>query len=248
MHFEDARPSEPIEFLYDTLDFELKNLSTLPDDSADMTLVAIGPDGGQIDWTGNFSLIPIASEGKLKITDGKMKAFWPYVRDAVPLVLENGVISLSTDYKLNLAKETELLLNNVAVSIAPFAIKAPDGRPLAKLERLDVSETTRGPGQAASGGRQDPQPQTGNLGRAGSRRPTRLAEAVRQPTVQTGCQSQGDAEPASTPAAADSPKPEPAAPSKPWQVLLKDVQLRDYTGASGRPQGATRRSAGTRAR
>lgn len=29
------------------------------------------------------------------------------------------------------------------------------------------------------------------------------------------------AEPASTPAAADSPKPEPAAPGKPWQVLLR---------------------------
>ena len=142
LHFVDARPSEPIEFLYDKLDFELKNLSTLPEDNADMTLVAIGPAGGQIDWKGNFSLIPIASEGTLKITDGQMKAFWPYVRDAVPLVLENGVVSLSTDYKLNLSKETELLLSNVAVNIAPFAIKAPDGRPLAKLERLDVSDTT----------------------------------------------------------------------------------------------------------
>jgi len=36
------------------------------------------------------------------------------------------------------------------------------------------------------------------------------------------------AEPKSTPAAADSPKTEPTAPGKPWQVLLKDVQLRDY--------------------
>ncbi len=34
------------------LDFELKNLSTLPEDNADMTLVAAGPEGGQIDWTG----------------------------------------------------------------------------------------------------------------------------------------------------------------------------------------------------
>ncbi|WP_157831284.1 DUF748 domain-containing protein, partial [Pseudomonas sp. 43NM1] len=142
VHFQDARPSEPIEFLYDKLDFELKNLSTLPDDNADMTLVAAGPEGGQIDWTGNFSLIPIASEGKLKVTDGQMKVWWPYVRDALPLALENGVLNLSTDYKLNLAKETELQLNNVAVSVAPFAINAPDGRPLVRLERLDVSDTS----------------------------------------------------------------------------------------------------------
>ena len=55
------RPSEPIEFLYDSMNFELKNLSTLPDDNADMTLVAAGPEGGRIDWSGKLSLVPISS-------------------------------------------------------------------------------------------------------------------------------------------------------------------------------------------
>jgi uncharacterized protein involved in outer membrane biogenesis len=226
LHFKDERPSEPIEFLYDKLDFELKHLSTLPEDSADMELVAIGPNGGQIDWTGNFSLIPFASEGKLKITDGKMKAFWPYVRDAVPLDLESGVMSLSTDYKLSLAKQTELLLNNLAVSVAPFAIKAPNGRPLAKLERLDISETTV-----------DLAKQQVVVGKIRSHKLETWAalEADGQLDWQKLFASQpskpaakANAEPPSTPAAADSPKPEPATPGKPWQVLLTDVQLRDY--------------------
>ncbi|VVQ13681.1 hypothetical protein PS918_05637 [Pseudomonas fluorescens] len=226
VHFQDERPSEPIEFLYDKLDFELKNLSTLPEDSADMTLVAIGPHGGQIDWTGNFSLIPIASEGKLKVTDGKMKAFWPYVRDAVPLVLEDGVYTLSTDYKINLSKETELLLSNVALSVAPFAIKAPDGRPLVKLARLDVSDTTV-----------DLAKQQVVVGKVRSQKLETWAalEADGQLDWQKLFASQpskpaakANAEPPSTPAAADSPKPEPAPASKPWQVLLNDVQLRDY--------------------
>lgn len=226
LHFKDERPSEPIEFLYDKLGFELKHLSTLPEDSANMELVAIGPNGGQIDWTGNFSLIPFASEGKLKITDGKMKAFWPYVRDAVPLDLESGVMSLSTDYKLSLAEKTELLLSNVAVSVAPFAIKAPDGRPLVKLERLDVSETTI-----------DLAKQQVVVGKIRSHKLETWAalEADGQLDWQKLFASQpskpaakANAEPVNTPAAADSPKPEPAAPSKPWQVLLNDVQLRDY--------------------
>ncbi|MDH1258637.1 MULTISPECIES: DUF748 domain-containing protein [Pseudomonas] len=227
VHFEDMRPSEPIEFLYDDLSFELKNLSTLPEDSADMTLVAIGPAGGRIDWTGNFSLIPFTSEGTLKVTDGQMKSFWPYVRDAVPLVLENGVVSLSTEYKLNLSKQTELLLNNVAVSIAPFAIKAPDGRPLARLERLDVSETSL-----------DLAKQQVVVGKIRSNKLETWAalEADGQLDWQKLFASQPSkpaakaaAEPTDTPAAADSPKSEPSAPSKPWQVLVKDVQLRNYT-------------------
>ena len=226
VHFQDARPSEPIEFLYDKLDFELNNLSTLPDDNADMTLVAAGPEGGKIDWSGNFSLIPIASEGKLKVTDGQMKVWWPYVRDTLPLALENGVLNLSTDYKLNLAKETELLLSNVAVSVAPFAINTPDGRPLVKLERLDVSDTTV-----------DLAKQQVVVGKIRSNKLETWAalEADGQLDWQKLFASQpskaavkAKAEPTSTPAAADSPKPEPAPPSKPWQVLLKDVQLRDY--------------------
>ncbi len=226
LHFVDARPSEPIEFLYDKLDFELKNLSTLPEDNADMTLVAIGPAGGQIDWKGNFTLIPIASEGTLKITDGKMKAFWPYVRDAVPLVLEEGVVSLSTDYQLNLSKETELLLSNVAVNIAPFAIKAPDGRQLAKLERLDVSDTTvdLAKQQVVVGKIRSQKLETWAALEADGKLDWQKLFAS-QPSKPA---AKAAAEPKSTPAAADSPKPEPTAPSKPWQVLIKDVQLRDY--------------------
>jgi hypothetical protein len=224
VHFQDLRPSEPIEFLYDKLDFELKNLSTLPEDNADMTLVAAGPEGGQIDWTGNFSLIPIASEGKLKVTDGKMKVWWPYVRDAVPLVLEDGILNFSTDYKMSLAKETELNLTNVALSVAPFAIKAPDGRPLARLEKLDVSDTTV-----------DLAKQQVIVGKIRSNKLETWAalEADGQLDWQKLFASQPSkpapaAEPATAPATADSPKPAPAAPSKPWQVLLKDVQLRNY--------------------
>ncbi len=224
VHFQDLRPSEPIEFLYDKLDFELKNLSTLPEDNADMTLVAAGPEGGRIDWKGNFSVVPITSEGTLKVTDGKMKAWWPYVRDALPLVLEDGVLNFSTEYKFSLAKETELNLTNTSASIAPFAIKAPDGRPLVRLERLDVSETTV-----------DLAKQQVVVGKIRSNKLETWAarEADGQLDWQKLFASQPSKpaqapEPATAPATADSPKPEPAAPSKPWQVLLKDVQLRNY--------------------
>ena len=224
VHFEDLRPSEPIEFLYDKLDFELKNLSTLPEDNADMTLVAAGPEGGQIDWKGNFSLVPITSQGTLKVTDGKMKAWWPYVREALPLVLEDGVLNFSTEYKFSLAKETELNLTNTAASIAPFAIKAPDGRPLVRLERLDVSETTV-----------DLTKQQVVIGKIRSNKLETWAarEADGQLDWQKLFASQPSKpskapEPAKAPATADSPKADPAAPSKPWQVLLKDVQLRKY--------------------
>ncbi|CAM3708845.1 hypothetical protein CCOS865_00634 [Pseudomonas reidholzensis] len=224
LHFEDLRPSEPIEFLYDSMNLELKNLSTLPDDNADMTLVANGPAGGRIDWKGTLGLAPISSEGTLKITDGKMKAWWPYVRDAVPLVLEDGVISLDTHYKLNLSKQTELLLDNTSVRIAPFAIKAPDGRPLARLASLEVSETSI-----------DLAKQLVTVGKIRSEKLETWAAL--ESDGQLDWQKLLASQPAKAtpkekaePAAAEPSTEEKAAaePSKPWQVLLKDVQARNY--------------------
>ncbi|UQB27578.1 DUF748 domain-containing protein [Pseudomonas syringae] len=229
VHFQDMRPGAPIEFLYDALNFELKNLSTLPEDNADMTLVAAGPDGGQIDWVGRISLVPIASEGTLKVTDGKMKLWWPYVRDALPLALEDGVLNFSTAYKLNLAKETELQLTNLSASVAPFALNTPDGRPLVRLQRLDVSETSV-----------DLAKQRVTVGKIRSQKLETWAAResdgqldwqklfASQPGKPAAQQKPAVDEKAAEPAPG-SGSAQPATPGKPWQVLLHDVQLRNYT-------------------
>ncbi len=233
LHFRDLRPSEPIEFLYDKLNFELKNLSTLPEDNADMTLVAAGPDGGQIDWVGRISIVPITSEGTLKVTDGKMKLWWPYVRDALPLALQDGVLNLSTAYTLDLSKETELKLTNLSASVAPFGLNAPDGRPLVRLKRLDVSETTvdlarqhvnvgkiRSQGLETWAAREaDGQLDWQKLFASKPGKPA----APQKPPVDEKAAEPAPVTDASAKATASSGKP-----AKPWQVVLRDVQLRNY--------------------
>ncbi|WP_122581010.1 DUF748 domain-containing protein [Pseudomonas viridiflava] len=233
LHFRDLRPSEPIEFLYDKLNFELKNLSTLPEDNADMTLVAAGPDGGQIDWVGRISIVPITSEGTLKVTDGKMKLWWPYVRDALPLALQDGVLNFSTAYTLDLSKETELKLTNLSASVAPFGLNAPDGRPLVRLKRLDVSETTvdlarqhvnvgkiRSQGLETWAAREaDGQLDWQKLFASKPGKPA----APQKPPVDEKAAEPALVTDASAKATASSGKP-----AKPWQVVLRDVQLRNY--------------------
>lgn len=266
LHFEDLRPSEPVEFIYDSLNLELKNLSTLPDDNADMQMVAVGPRGGRIDWQGQVSLTPITSKGQFKITDGKLKGVWPYVRDAVPLVLEDGVLDLSAEYSLNLSKGTELQLSNVSAALSTFAIKSPEGKPLVRLERLDVSDTsldlakqqvvvgkirshkletwaarekdgqldwqklfashskptpaaTPATEAASSAAPEAPAP-AANEGGAGST-PTPAAAELAEPTP-------ADGQPQTASAATPAEPKKSEEPAKPWQVLLRDVQLREY--------------------
>lgn len=247
LHFEDLRPSEPVEFVYDSLNLELTNLSTLPDDNADMQMVAIGPRGGRIDWEGQVSLSPIASKGQLKISDGQLKGVWPYVRDAVPLVLEDGVLDLSAEYSLNLAKGTELQLSQVSATLARFAIKSPEDKPLLRLERLEVGDTSLdlAKQQVVIGTIRSQKLETwaarekdGQLDWqklfASHSQPTPATTAAATPEAPAPSEGAAAApaeKPAATPADAQQQTAStatPAEPAKPWQVLLRDVQLRDY--------------------
>jgi uncharacterized protein involved in outer membrane biogenesis/outer membrane protein OmpA-like peptidoglycan-associated protein len=242
LQFADLRPSEPVQFVYDSLNLELKKLSTLPEDNADMTLVAKGPYGGQLDWTGKVSLAPITSSGQLKITDGNMKAFWPYVRDAVPLVLEKGTLSLSTDYSLDLSHGTQLLLTNAAITVAPFAIKAVDDRPLVNLERLEVSETsldlakqlvTIGKIRSQNLETWAAREKDGQLDWQKLFASKPITKKVEPAPTSVAEQPEGTEAPAPTPqtdpnVVAAQQVPAPTEPAKPWQVLLQDTQLRGY--------------------
>ncbi len=235
LHFQDLRPSEPIEFLYDDLNVELFNLSTLPDDNAEMSLVATGPSGGRIDWTGRISLVPISSSGSLKITDGKLKAFWPYVRDALPLVLEDGAVNLSSDYSLNLAKGTELLLSNTQLSVSRFAIKSPADKPLLRLESLDISETSvdLAKQQVIVGKIRSQKLETWAAREADGQLDWQklLASQPAKPATDEGGLSSSAPSEAITAEQSAEPvttKDQAQTPDKPWQFILRDMQLRNY--------------------
>ncbi len=213
LRFQDLRPSEPVEFAYDSLDLDLHNLSTLAGDNAQMTMTASGPHGARIDWRGQVSLTPITSSGSLSISDGRLSTFWPYVRDALPLVLKEGLVDLSSDYRLDLSSSTELQLNKVKVQLAPFAIDDPQGKPLVRLQRLDIDDTSLDLARQ--------QVVVGQVRSQGLE-----AWAAREADGQLDWQKLF-AKPESAKSETAEPAEQPGE-SKPWQVLLQDVQLRDY--------------------
>lgn len=213
LRFQDLRPSEAVEFAYDALDLELNNLSTLAGDNAEMTMTASGPHGARIDWRGQVSLTPITSSGSLSVSDGRLSTFWPYVRDTLPLVLKEGQVDLSSDYRLDLSSGTELQLSKIKVQLAPFAIDDPQGKPLVRLQRLDIDNTSL-----------DLAKQQVVVGQVRSQ--GLEAWAAREADGQLDWQKLF-AKPESPQNGAPAPT-EQAGASKPWQVLLQDVQLRDY--------------------
>lgn len=212
LRFQDLRPSEPVEFAYDALDLQLHNLSTLAGDSADMTLTASGPYGARIDWKGQIGLTPsITSSGTLNVSDARLSTFWPYVRDALPLVLKEGQLDLAGTYTLDLSTGTELQLSDVSARLAPFALDDPQGKPLLRLQQLAIDKTHL-----------DLAKQQVVIGQVRSQ--GLEAWAAREADGQLDWQKLF-AKPASTQenTAADNQEA-----SKPWQVQVQDVQLREY--------------------
>jgi hypothetical protein len=114
--------------------------------------------------------------------------------------------------------------------VAPFAIDAPDGRPLVRLKKLDVSETSidlakqlvtvgkiRSEGLETWAARES----DGELDWQ------KLFASQSSTTEQKKAETEKQ-QPATASGAEATASKEPAAAGKPWQVLLRDTQLRDY--------------------
>lgn len=138
-NFEDLRPSEPVEFAYDDLSVELHNLSTLPDNSSDMTLAAAGPYGAALDWEGELSLVPLRSSGSISLQAAELHTIWPYVHERLPLLLRSGAVSASTDYHIDLSERTDVRLSNAALKLRELVIDNGE-KPLLRVPSLDVSD------------------------------------------------------------------------------------------------------------
>ena len=225
LHFEDRRLQEPIDLRLDALTFELLDFATQADSSAGARLLANGPNGSRLEWRGQLDLAPIASSGRLDIHNLDLATFWPYVRETAPIALREGRLSFSGEYRLDLSEGTALFLQNIEAAASPLNIDSNAGEPLMRLEALEI-------GQASL----DLASQRVVIGR------------VRSRNLETWVAREHDGELnwqklfASQPADAARPNNEPAtgepsdtvdaeatdATERPWQVLLNDVQLRDY--------------------
>jgi len=217
LHFADRRPQEPIDIQLDSLSFELLNFATRAEDSAAATLVANGPNGARLEWQGNINLTPIASTGQLKVSNLDLATVWPYVRETTPLVLRNGRLSFSGQYLLDLSEGTALVMEDVEATLSPLEIDSTDGKPLLRLEQLQISETSL-----------DLIKQLIVVGQVRSQKLESWVARERDGELNwqklfasPSADASSGAVEQTTAEAADSEQ-------RPWQVLLNEVQLRDY--------------------
>jgi hypothetical protein len=97
------------------IEFQLRDLSTLPDHSGDYTLTAKLPAGGSLGWRGSLKLAPIASTGRVELRDLKLATVWSFLQDKLLIESPAGSVDLSFGYN---TRYTENKLDATADSLA----------------------------------------------------------------------------------------------------------------------------------
>ncbi len=133
----------------------------------------------------------------------------------MPLTLKDGSLQFSTNYRLDLSDDLALRLENAKAALGPLALDSPDGHKLIRMERLELSETLL-----------DLARQQISIGKLRSRNLETWAarEADGELDWQKLFASTSDKTDADAPATDDTAK----GANAPWQVLLRDAELRDY--------------------
>jgi len=81
------------------INFEIADVSTLPDHRGEHQLSARLPDGGQLQWQGKLSLSPIQSGGSISLKDVKLATPWHFVRDHLTIAEPQGTFHFGVRYQ-----------------------------------------------------------------------------------------------------------------------------------------------------
>lgn len=122
----------------DLIDFEIHDVSTLPDSNGEHTLSARLAEGGSLQWQGRLSLSPIASSGTVSLKNARLSTLWQFVQDRLTIAKPEGSYEFGLRYraaysdgKLNFqADDLALGLKDVVIA------QAKDGKILGKLATI----------------------------------------------------------------------------------------------------------------
>ncbi len=124
VNFTDRGFGKPATARLEPIEFELHDLSTLPDQRGEYTLSARLPAGGTLGWRGSVSLAPIASAGRIQLKNLKLATVWQFVQDKLLIEEPGGSAELSLQYNTRYAENRlSASASNMAIKISEISVR-----------------------------------------------------------------------------------------------------------------------------
>ena len=122
------------------IDFEIHDVSTLPDHRGEHQLNARLPGGGNLQWQGSLSLSPIESTGMIALKDARLSTPWKFVRDHLTIAEPQGTYNFRVRYRLGYSDGAlKLETDDLAFGLKDVVIAQQQGGALlGKLAAVDL--------------------------------------------------------------------------------------------------------------
>jgi hypothetical protein len=138
VRFRDLSQETEEVFNIEPLNVTLKNLAVFGDvkDASKYELnAAIGEQ--QIQWDGTLNVLPFESQGTIKLNQVTYSTIWHFANAYAPYVLNDGQLSLTTDYRIATGDQLTLQTSNGQITVANLSARLVDSEePFLTLDTL----------------------------------------------------------------------------------------------------------------
>jgi hypothetical protein len=147
LHFEDRSRGEPFTATLTPIEFDLTDFRTQPNFENKYQFSAATSAGERFDWSGQFDVRPLSSNGEFSVTGLKATTIASYLEDSLPCKLNSGTLDVKGLYQFvsqgSAGPSVAVTLPSVRVhtlTISPRESEASE-TPWISLPELDVNDT-----------------------------------------------------------------------------------------------------------
>jgi hypothetical protein len=214
----DAHFDEPVKEPLNPINLSLDGFSTIVDENSNMDITLDLGSGGHLEWSGELSVNPLLSKGHLRLANIQSHSLWKLlIQDKVGFVIKQGDKTIEADYNFSFIDDNLILeVNDAKLDINNLKIaqkgqeKAVIDVPKFSVQGIDFNLAEQSV-HIASVTTQDAK-LLAWLNSDGVINYQSLFAMVETEKTNT----------------AKQPTAEPAAPAKPWQVLVDVINIKNY--------------------
>lgn len=124
------------------INLQLENFSTQINQSSQLGLALFLSSGGTLEWQGNISFKPLASQGNIALNKVNLTKVWQlFLQDSVNFVVTDGTEEISADYNFfDSVAGKQLLLENASIKLLNLKLAEKDSQNnMAALPNFEAS-------------------------------------------------------------------------------------------------------------